>query len=134
MIYFFQYIEYIDIFFPIYRTYRYTLNNTSIDQYISFDLPSLVKVEISITNTHSINAEFHVSLKAALHEKINLTDQSATPMCYRSLDKEIGLQHLSATDKTGLWQWLILEQPFKTNLEDWSHRMNDATCFLTTLH
>ncbi len=51
-IYLFLYIKYSDIFLPIYQTYRYTLNNISIDRYIPFDLPSVAVATIQSYITH----------------------------------------------------------------------------------
>ncbi len=55
-IYFFQYIEYINIFLSIYRTYRYILDNIiSIDRYI----------DISLSICHSYLG-FQISIKIIL--------------------------------------------------------------------
>ncbi len=50
VIYFFRYIKYIDIFFSIYQTYQYILGDISIDRYISFDLPFIIKTWICLAS------------------------------------------------------------------------------------
>ncbi len=50
-IYFFRYIEYIDIFLPIYRTYQYTLDNIPIYPF-RFAYPCRPLVNFSLPTSH----------------------------------------------------------------------------------